>query len=278
LPPFLDAKLALTQRLLSARGGSQKGCFRMVRPDFSKIKLCKYLSPEGAKKSLPTRTIKLSKPCTFNDPFDTRLDEIFGRDFKKFAEDLKTEFLDFLIKESDVKSPRSGEFGTKLELLKEILRNASPEKIEYFRNGANSTAVEQLYDIDAIKKTDEEVLKIFKLELNRYGVFCTTLKPDSLLMWAHYAQSHEGAVLRFAPDLKKDSVLCASEPVRYANDRPLLYRTAADLLRHGITMSSEESAKKLLHNLIFTKSPDWEYEEEFRLERNPINLCHSRRH
>jgi hypothetical protein len=70
------------------------------------------------KKTLCARTIKLSKPCAFNDPFDMRLDEIFGHAFKKFAEDLKTESLDFLIGEIDVKSPRSGELGAKLSALR----------------------------------------------------------------------------------------------------------------------------------------------------------------
>ena len=145
------------------------------------------------------------------------------------------------------------------------MRTASPEKRKFLRDELIATPSEQLYDFDTIKKNHFEILKKFKAGFNRYGIFCTTLRHDSLLMWAHYAQSHQGAVLQFAPDFKRDSVLCASKPVLYAKERPLPYSSRSDLLRHCITMSPEESTKRMLDKLIFTKSLEWEYEQEFRL-------------
>jgi len=71
--------------------------------------------------------------------------------------------------------------------------------------------------------------------------------------------------LEFSPDVEKDSALSASMPVRYKKERPLIYRNPSDLVRHALTMSPVASADQMLNDLIFTKSPEWEYEQEIRL-------------
>lgn len=84
-------------------------------------------------------------------------------------------------------------------------------------------------------------------------------------MWSHYAQHHEGVVLEFKPNVAKDLALLASRAVQYAQQRPLLYRTPADLVRRALLMSAEESTKEMIDELIYTKSVEWEYEKEYRL-------------
>ena len=125
--------------------------------------------------------------------------------------------------------------------------------------------IDEIYDFESINKSYNNTLEKIQGSLNCHGVFCTTLNHDSLLMWAHYAQSHQGAVFEFAPDFERGSVLCASKPVRYNKERPLVFRSPSDMLRHGITMSEDESTRQIIDNLIFTKSPEWCYEREFRL-------------
>ena len=84
-------------------------------------------------------------------------------------------------------------------------------------------------------------------------------------MWSHYAGAHTGAVLKFNLDATCDSPFLASKPVQYSLKRPLMYRTPDDLIRHCYSLSIEESAGALISDIVFTKSQDWAYEQEYRL-------------
>lgn len=85
-------------------------------------------------------------------------------------------------------------------------------------------------------------------------------RPDNLLMWAHYAQQHEGFVFGFDiehPSLanRKDGVRRYVSNVTYARERPA--RTAL------IDLSVEQ--------FLATKNNDWTYEQEWRLFDGVVN-------
>jgi len=54
-------------------------------------------------------------------------------------------------------------------------------------------------------------------------------------------------------------------PVVYSSQRPLVYRTAADMWRHAMYMTQSETAESIMDAIIYTKSEEWAYEEEQRL-------------
>jgi len=236
----------------------------MNTPDFAKTRLFKYMSAEGAKKTLSTGGLRLSQPSSFNDPFDMRIDKILGLDFKQFSEQQKLVLVE-LLEKLDTTTLRSSKLGNKAALIKKALRKASPDQKKTIKDELIATPLEQMYDFERFEKEHNELVEQLKDLMNRCGVFCMTLRHDSLLMWSHYTQSHQGVVLEFSPDVEKDSALSASRPIRYKKERPLVYRTASDLVTHALTMSPVASADQILDNLIFTKSPEWEYEQEFRL-------------
>jgi hypothetical protein len=88
------------------------------------------------------------------------------------------------------------------------------------------------------------------------GILSLSETPCNLLMWAHYAQSHEGFVIGFrtkSPFLsRRDARPGAMHDLRrvqYSKRRPILrYFTRLDIAR-----------------LYFTKSKEWSYEREWRL-------------
>jgi hypothetical protein len=84
-----------------------------------------------------------------------------------------------------------------------------------------------------------------------------------MLMWAHYADKHRGAVLGFQPDFDKDSFLRLVKPVTYSKDRPQLIQEPAQLLT--LPPFTVEDGRKLNERVLHTKSPEWSYEEEWRL-------------
>lgn len=85
-----------------------------------------------------------------------------------------------------------------------------------------------------------------------HGALSLTAHADSLLMWAHYAAEHRGFVIEFDashPYFDRESGSDKPEglyPVRYTDERPVL--------------SLSEYYRAVLY-----KSPDWAYEDEWRL-------------
>lgn len=81
------------------------------------------------------------------------------------------------------------------------------------------------------------------------GILCLTQKNDNLLMWAHYADNHQGVCFEF--DLSKDlKTFCFPKKVNYGIDYPKI-----DFI------NDQPSAT----NVIFYKSVDWCYEKEYRV-------------
>jgi hypothetical protein len=104
-----------------------------------------------------------------------------------------------------------------------------------------------------------------RLELAREGLIegatqdsvCSlSARPDSVLMWSHYASDHAGICLRF---------LFPSDwayPVVYARERPVLNR-----IKLALSAQIDWSAYA---NALLTKADAWAYEEEWRaLRRGP---------
>jgi hypothetical protein len=78
-----------------------------------------------------------------------------------------------------------------------------------------------------------------------FGIVCFASKHECLLMWGHYARSHSGFVVEFAPEHPLFSP-SEFEKVVYSENRPSI-----DILDY--------------RKIILQKSPEWSYEQEFRL-------------
>mgnify|MGYP002626021928 CR=1 FL=1 len=98
-------------------------------------------------------------------------------------------------------------------------------------------------------RAEHDVKRIILENQNTTGFLCLTAKHDNLLMWAHYANQHEGCCVKF--DL--------------LNDVDLFYRIRA------IVYDNNYIAYNYLRNhggafdAICHKSKDWAYEEEYRV-------------
>lgn len=83
--------------------------------------------------------------------------------------------------------------------------------------------------------------------ISSVGYYCMTTKPDNLLMWAHYADSHKGVCLKF--DILKDlDSFLVPVPVDYNSRYKDFDCLNGDLL-----------------SVLRRKSPDWMYEDEYRI-------------
>jgi hypothetical protein len=109
--------------------------------------------------------------------------------------------------------------------------------------------------------TLEQRLNRTALEVSsKVGLFCVSLRYDSLPMWAHYASNATGLVVEFV-DLegvfRGDDTGVLSQPlaVRYERDRL------------GVTFDTNSH-----ESLFFTKFADWSYEQEVRIVL-PLTDC-----
>jgi hypothetical protein len=122
-----------------------------------------------------------------------------------------------------------------------------------------------MWNVDSMRDSNKNVVSKIRELLQDWGIFCSSTNKDSLLMWSHYADHHRGVVLELQPKIQKDSVLLASRPVKYSDERPLIYKTLRDLLEKSFFMSLENSSTKTMEDLVFTKRSEWSYEDEYRL-------------
>jgi hypothetical protein len=89
-----------------------------------------------------------------------------------------------------------------------------------------------------------------EITLQRWRIYCLTPHPDSLLMWAHYADRHRGICLQF-----DTSVPCigGAFEVIYQKDRPV------------IDCHTLANATAMAEKMVLVKSGDWSYEQEYRI-------------
>ena len=205
------------------------------------MRLYKYLPPARID-VIERARIRFSPPHAFNDPFDLKPNiEGFNSPTRwnsQFAEAL----------------PKALE--EQYALLPELLRNSVP--LSVFLEHAKAAFPKLSADYFGLAQSLTPVLRSAiesKLE-ELVGVLSLTENPDSLLMWAHYAGSHEGFVIEVDPTShffnrrrSEDDEFFHLRRVRYHADRPTL------------SFSSEDPS----FELFLTKGLDWEYESEWRI-------------
>ena len=224
----------------------------MFESTHNKKFFCKYVTAEVAIKILSELKVKWSSSLLFNDPFDTQQD--FNPDDEDILKILfeKHKSLIYQEKEPDY-TKMDYLYATKLKLLRSNRKKLKPEEL-----------------LEAMRKDKDKTILNFRNWLGKLNkswqnccaddrIFCVVEDYDNLLMWAHYADCHKGAVikLRCIPEL--DTPLCAATPIIYSDRMPVLaiiedtfYDIPADQL-------------ELVQKLFYVKSNDWSYEKEWRV-------------
>jgi hypothetical protein len=233
--------------------------------DFTDI-LYKYTDLAGAQKILSTRTLRFARAAEMNDPFDVYIADLFGMDLDEFFMEARDSFFDALLS-----NPEHFASATGADLTK-ALENAA--RLRTMSDTQRAEMRDRLRKIDfaevdprcaEIRATLEKQRDELAERLRRYGVFCATKTFSNLLMWAHYADKHFGAVLGFLPDLEKDSFLRLIRPVKYCTERPYLVDQPHEQIAAGLGPTPLDAGKQLNERVLYTKSMEWSYEQELRL-------------
>lgn len=185
---------------------------------------------------LVNRRLHFANPSIFNDPFDCAS----GLDLRQGA--TKKDWIKYFIHLVQEEEPDS------------TLDYQRAKAKDNFRRGRHTSP-------DFIDGAEEGIRRVVGSAGRKQGVLCLSSDPKNVIMWAHYADKHEGVVLRFDTrhmgDQASHELRCFQ--VKYSLSFPQLpdYLAALREYRRGDLRAFTEL-------WLCRKSRDWRYEKEWR--------------
>jgi hypothetical protein len=218
----------------------------------------KYTDSKGAEKILSNRNVRFTRTSEMNDPFDVYIDDLYGMNIDEVFDDTNNKLFDAVLNHKP-------EVLKLFEVEDMEKMKALSQKMKSFPDAFHTEAKQFLRHASAQSNPYTEVLKeskiVFEEQFSNCGLFCATKNKINVIMWAHYAEKHHGAVLGFLPNAQNYTFLHLMKPVSYSSERPYIIQGALDSLQNQNSMGiAEFISQQLLH----TKSKEWAYEEEWR--------------
>jgi hypothetical protein len=211
-----------------------------------------------AEKVLVSRKLLWSAPHLFNDPFDHQVSYRFPFSDRELAERLFQAQQQIVFGHDEPIFLEKKPLGdASLLIRKRGLQGAAQEDVlRVMKNSAEGT-------LGRLSEYQEKLNGTLKKFLAHSRVLCVSENNSNVVMWAHYADQHRGAVFKFnCIDTLDDNLLIARK-VTYSKDFP-------DFLPLTDWVDSWFGLKlidygKMAFDLAFIKHKDWEYEQEWRV-------------
>lgn len=196
--------------------------------------LYKYTSAKIAEEILSSCKIKLSSPRMFNDPFELEPRSIEPPDFETQVKPLIKELSYYKINKDKYRF--KGTF------------DEWSRKIDEDKDFANEVAKSDC------EKGIDNVRKKWRQSKGRHGITCFSEAKDNILMWAHYADCHQGVCIGLNVNKLVDDPEQKLSKVKYSSERVIL----------PLGLDNDHGGA-IIDELIRTKSNHWSYEHEWRL-------------
>lgn len=185
---------------------------------------------------LVNHRLHFADPDRLNDPFDCAI----GLDLRNGAND--QDWMDYLTHLVEYEKPES---------TPEYRRAKAEDNV---RRGRHA-------DPAFLDGVEQDIRRVVKETGCEQGVLCLSSDPKNVMMWSHYADNHEGLVLRFDSQhiTKQTSGELRCFQVNYDRSFPRLPEYISAL-------RAVENGDQLAFNKLFfcRKSRDWKYEKEWR--------------
>lgn len=208
------------------------------------MKLFKYVHPQRVD-VLENKKICFSTSHQLNDPFE-----------------LKPHVRDIATQESYNSSIKIEVEKRRVEYSKLPRNSRRQMTFDKFSAKVSSLTHKQL-TADVKLRMAEKAQEIFDKELARnIGILSLTESPDNLLMWAHYADSHQGFVIEFDPQSS-----FFTQRRSDADELGYLREVKYSDIRHSLILEKIEDFSPFL-----TKGDIWKSEREWRMML-PIDMC-----
>lgn len=230
----------------------------------------KYVSSELVEHLL-NQTIRLTQPDALNDPFEMK------RFRKRLIEEATPELWAAPAAATQVimgqltRHPTDSPLSAATNALHTLLRSfghvtklqGGDPAAALTQNRLSAQAQASFKPLGEVEiRNMRKKAKTFIDKMDRYGILSLTQHDNDLLMWAHYAEEHRGAVLEIDVD---DKAFCAPFTTGQVHDEDV------DEWRGDVEYPPKRAAPPVSHaNFIasfFQKSPQWGYEHEYRIIR-----------
>lgn len=203
-------------------------------------KLYKYQScNEYALNNLRRRSFWFSKPQNFNDPFDCNINLQLG--------DLTEE---------------------NFELLFNWAREVAPDKKDFEEKYHSEGKVTKSFQNKVFEGSRNATALLLEKRFSDVGVTCFSEINDDILMWSHYASSHQGICLEF--DTTKSPFVRTNNPDKDSAIEKVDYSDSYPIISPKQIVSNQ--LPSLPQYLLTRKSSHWSYEKEWRLFSTQGNI------
>jgi hypothetical protein len=226
--------------------------------------LYKYLSVQGSKLTLGTRTFKHAKPSDFNDVEDLTISSIFPEETEAALTRLSGGFTDVILQHLNDIPTCGSPMKEQLAVIQRMYRE-NPGAVDVIKAEQAKRGLLAPYDVEHMRARSKEFVAVINEFLQSYRVLCVSTHRDSEEMWAGYAEGHKGIMLRIEPNIAKDSEFKLFKPVDYCERRPPLYPDTLQFIADSLFGDPEARVKAILERIIYTKTLKWKHEGEYRL-------------
>ena len=225
-----------------------------IRPFF------KYTSPDTAKAILSSQTVRYSSPLTFNDPFDIQSGLHFDFDIETLPGTIIERLSEVAAAAQAPQVDSSDVWGQLVLKIREMYPTHGFPKERWRRESSHLFA----WLAGKIKETQQGYQRHWREKLlPGVRVFCVSEDRDNLLMWAHYARDHKGAVFEFWSLPEEDNPLSVARPVQYGAKPPPFFSEQAFL--DDILAIRKLDFSSLYRRYVYCKCDHWKYEKEWRV-------------
>lgn len=215
----------------------------------------KYMPADTAKIVLRNKTLRWSSPLEFNDPFDVP---------RELALNIPDDEINKALVEKVILT---------IENPPENTEGLEPSLVSLVKMFRTEKAAKQAPMIAAMMRemaqrgsscSLEPVRTEWRNIIPQFRILCLSESFDVCSMWCHYADKYTGVVLELLCHDDLDSEWLRAKPVQYPEDTPDIFYPSgwAKVLSSPVMPAVNE----LFETCLYTKTPDWSYEKEWRVE------------
>ncbi|MCC6244971.1 MAG: DUF2971 domain-containing protein [Gemmatimonadaceae bacterium] len=217
--------------------------------------LNKYLTADTAIKVLTSKSLRWSSPLIFNDAFDVQRDWVH-LDEEEFVEATIAILFEYL---DNGREPTNA---AARHLLGIVRRQGDTFNRVVF--AAFHRWVFQVAALEKLRGAEHELKQVWRNRVERMRILCLSDDPGISSMWATYADSNAGVVLRLESSDARDSIWLGAEPVIYTDAPPRL-PPASVWVRTIMENGGAHDWDHYLREFQFVKQLQWQYEREYRV-------------
>jgi hypothetical protein len=227
----------------------------------NQVSLYKFLDPVGAKLTLGNGTFKHAKPSDFNDVEDLTISGVFPCSIEDSLQEIERNFANIIFNNLEIEPTCASPMKEKLLLIQDCLKKDQ----SIIGAISNELGQKSIYDVEHMKGVSTLFVDEINEHLQSYRVLCVTHNLYSVRMWEEYAKNYTGIALKIRPNLAKDSKFKLFKEVRYQDKRPALHENPTKFIEDSLFGDKEKIIARCLNEIVYTKTREWEHEEELRL-------------